>query len=132
MYLSLTFLWSARLNITHHFLDFQLTLEYSYLPSTPRSLYGRCDYHVYDTLLSSDWSCVYSENYVGSAFLNLTAIVSEAINQAIPFVKYRNFSFPHWFSSSLKYYIKKKISILEDIRIPNLQNITLVFHTTEN
>jgi hypothetical protein len=51
---------------------------------------------------------VYNENYVDSAVLNLTAIVSEAINQATPFVKYRNSSFPHWFFSTLKYYIKKK------------------------
>jgi hypothetical protein len=104
-----------------------------YLPSTPRRLYGRGDYLLlYNTLLNSDWSCVYSENSDDSAVLNLTAIVSEAINQATLFVKHRNFSFPHWFSSTLYTTLIKIISILEDIGNPNLQNATLVFHTTEN
>jgi hypothetical protein len=94
-------------------LDFQLMLDYSYLLSTSRRLYGRGDYLLlYNTLLNSNWSCVYNENSVDSAVLNLTATVSEAINQAIPFVKYRNSSFPHWFSSTLR----RKTSILEDIR----------------
>jgi hypothetical protein len=33
--------------------------------------------------------------------------MSEAINETIPFVKPKNSSFPHWFSKSLIYYIKK-------------------------
>jgi hypothetical protein len=94
-------------------LDFQLMLDYSYLLSTSRRLYGRGDYLLlYNTLLSSNWSCVYNENSVDFAVLNLTATVSEAINQAIPFVKYRNSSFPYWFSSTLR----RKTNILEDIR----------------
>jgi hypothetical protein len=114
-------------------LDFQLMLDYSYSPSTPRCLYGRGDYLLlYNTLINSAWLCVHSETSVDSAVLSHTAVVSEAINQTIHFVKYRNSSFPHWFSSTLKYYIKKKISILEDVRNPNLQKTTLVFHTTEN
>jgi hypothetical protein len=88
---------------------FQLMLDYSYLLSTPRRLYGRGDYLLlYNTLLNYDCSCVYNENSVDSAFLNLTVIVSEATNQEIPFGKYKNSSFPHWFFSTLKYYIKTK------------------------
>jgi hypothetical protein len=76
-----------------HLLDFQLMLNYSYLLSTRRRLYGKGDYILrYNTLLNSDWSCVYNKNSVHSTFRNLTATVSEAINQAILFVKYGNFS----------------------------------------
>jgi hypothetical protein len=85
-------------------IDFQLMLDYSYLLSTPRRLYGRGDYLLlYNTLLNSDCSCVYNENSVDSSFLNLTSSVSEAIKEAILFVTYRNSSFTHWFSSTLKY-----------------------------
>jgi hypothetical protein len=39
---------------------------------------------------------------------NLTAIECEAINLVIPYIRSKNSTFPHWFSNSLKYYIKKK------------------------
>jgi hypothetical protein len=39
---------------------------------------------------------------------NLTATVREAVNVAIPCIKSKNSTIPHWFSNSLKYYIKKK------------------------
>lgn len=47
-------------------------------------------------------------NYVWGGYLLLCylychCIVSEALNWAIPFVKYRNSPFQHWFSDSLKY-----------------------------
>jgi hypothetical protein len=74
-------------------LDFQLMLAYSYLLSMPH-LYGQGDYLLlYNTLLDSDWSCVHNENSLNSAILNLTAIVFEAINHAIVFVKCRNSAF---------------------------------------
>jgi hypothetical protein len=44
----------------------------------------------------------------GSVVYNFTASVSEAINEAIPSVKPKSFTFPHWFPKSLIYYIKKK------------------------
>jgi hypothetical protein len=55
-----------------------------------------------------DWSCVLNENSVDSAVNNLTAIIREAINLAISHRKSKNSTFHHWFSNSLKYYIKKK------------------------
>jgi hypothetical protein len=62
-------------------------LDYSYLPSTPRRLYGWGDYLLlYNTPLNPDWSCVYNQNSVDFAILNFTSIVSEATNQAILFV----------------------------------------------
>jgi hypothetical protein len=39
---------------------------------------------------------------------NVTAIVREAVNVAVPYIKSKNSTFPHWFSNSFKYYIKKK------------------------
>jgi hypothetical protein len=38
----------------------------------------------------------------------LTAIVREAVNFAISYIKSKNSTFPLWSSNSLKYYIKKK------------------------
>jgi hypothetical protein len=90
-------------------LDFQLMLDYSHLLSTPCRLYGRGDYLLlYNTLLNFDRLCLFSENAVDSTVLNLTVIVSDAINKAMPFAKYRNSSFPYWFSSTMKYYIKNR------------------------
>jgi hypothetical protein len=114
-------------------LDFHLMLDYSYLLSTPRRLYGRGDYLLlYNTLFRSDWPCVYNEKSVNSAVLNLTAIVAEAINQANPFVKYRKSSLPHWFYSNLKHYIKNKNQYFTRYKKSNLQNTTLVSHSIEN
>jgi len=68
-------------------------LDCSYLLFTLRRQYGRSDcLLLYNTLLSSDWSCLCNENSFYSAFRNIIATVSEATNQAIPFVKYRNSS----------------------------------------
>jgi hypothetical protein len=77
-------------------------LDYSYFLSTPRHLYCLGDCLVlYNIPTGHEYS-------VDCAVLNLVAMVTEAINQAILFVKYRKSSFPHWFSSALKYYINKK------------------------
>jgi hypothetical protein len=75
----------------------------------PRHNYGQGDYFLlYNTLSNCDWSCVLNENSVDSAVYNLTAGVSETINEAITSVKPKSSTFPHWFSISLIYYIKKK------------------------
>jgi hypothetical protein len=39
---------------------------------------------------------------------NPTDTVREAINLAIPHIRYKNYTFPRWFYNSLKCYIKKK------------------------
>jgi hypothetical protein len=91
----------------------------------PRRNYGKGDYLLlYDTLQNSDWSSVLNDNSVDSAVNNLTATVSEAIDLAIPFAKPNNSTYPHWFSKLLKYYIKKEISFLRDLRNQNLIIIT--------
>jgi hypothetical protein len=47
---------------------------------------------------------------------NLTALVREALNLAIPYIKLKNSTFPHWFSNSLKYILRREIIISEDTR----------------
>jgi hypothetical protein len=75
---------------------------------TPQRSYKRGDYLLlYTTSSTYDWSCVLNENSVDSAVHNLTARVSEAINEAIPSLITNSSTFPRWFSSSLKH-IKKK------------------------
>jgi hypothetical protein len=61
---------------------------------------------LYNVLRYSDWSCVLNENPVDSAVNNPTAIVREAMNFAIPYIKSKNSVFPHWFSNL--HNIKKK------------------------
>jgi hypothetical protein len=46
---------------------------------------------------------------------NLTAVVREAINLAIPYIKSKNSTFLHWLSNSLKHRVKKKINTSEEI-----------------
>jgi hypothetical protein len=60
---------------------------------------------LYLLLSQVNWSCVLNDNSVDSA---VTDIVREAINLAVPYKKRKNTTFPHWFSKSLMYYIKKK------------------------
>jgi hypothetical protein len=79
------------------------------LPAYFRHSYGQGDYLLlYNTLYNCDCSHVLNENSVDSAVYNFTASVYEAINDVIPSVKPRSSSFPHWFSKSLVYCIKKK------------------------
>jgi hypothetical protein len=90
-------------------LDFKLTFHCQPTFLTLRHNYGQGDYLLlYNTLYNYDWSCVLNEDSVDSALCNFTASVSEAINEAIPFIKPKSSPFPHWFSKSLIYYIKKK------------------------
>jgi hypothetical protein len=63
---------------------------------------------LYNVLRHSDWYFVSNVNCDDSAVYNRTAILREAINLAIPYVRSKNPTFPHWFSNSLKCYIKKK------------------------
>jgi hypothetical protein len=48
---------------------------------------------------------------------NLTAIVREAINLAIPSVKSKNSTFPHWFYNSLKYDESSTLQRIQEIQI---------------
>jgi hypothetical protein len=90
-------------------LFFKLTLNCHSTSLTLRRSYAQGDYlSLYNVLRHTDWSCVLNEESVDSAVSSLTAIVREAINVAIPYVRSKNSTYPHWFSNSLKYYIKKK------------------------
>jgi hypothetical protein len=90
-------------------LNLKLTVDLQMAIMTPQRSYKHGDYLLlYTTLSNCDWSCVLNENSVDSAVHNLTGRVSEAINEAIPYLILNSSTFPHWFSSSLKYYIKKK------------------------
>jgi hypothetical protein len=92
-----------------HNLDFKLTFDCHPTFLTLQCNYSQGDYLLlYNTLYNCDRSRVLNENSVDSAVYNFTASVSEAINDTIPSVKPGSYSFPHWFSKSLIYYIKKK------------------------
>jgi hypothetical protein len=60
-----------------------------------------------NVLRHSDWTRVLNENSVDFGVNNLTAILREPVNLAIPYVRFKNLAFPYWFSN-LKFYIKKK------------------------
>jgi hypothetical protein len=84
-------------------LDFKLTCDCQPTLLNPRHNHGQADYMLlYNTLSNCDWSCILNKDPVDSAVYNFTASVSEAINKAIPFVKPKNSTFPHWFPKSLK------------------------------
>jgi hypothetical protein len=69
---------------------------------------------LYTTLSTSDWSSVYDTTSVDSAVTCLNAAVQDAIEQVIPRgIINSNSKFPHWYSSSLKYYIRKNITITD-------------------
>jgi hypothetical protein len=93
-------------------LNLKLTVDFQPAVMTPQLSYKRGDYLLlYATFSNCDWSCVLNENSVHSAVHDLTARVTEAINEAIPSLIPNSSTFPRWFSSSLKYYIKKKKSL---------------------
>jgi hypothetical protein len=71
--------------VTTLLLGFSLTLGCHRISQTPYRGYAQSDYLLlYNVIRHSDWSCVLRENYIDSVVNNLTAIVSEAINLAIP------------------------------------------------
>jgi hypothetical protein len=87
------------------------------LPLVSPTQNGPFDYFKYDSgdyallyniLSSHDWSCVYDASSIDSAVFNLTEAVQDAMEQAIPRIHISKSKFPHWFSGSLKFYIKKK------------------------
>jgi hypothetical protein len=63
---------------------------------------------LYNILSNYDWSCVYGASSVDSAVASLSAAVQDAMDQAVPRGYVAKSKFPHWFSSSLKYCIRKK------------------------
>jgi hypothetical protein len=90
-------------------LDFKLSFDCCRISLSPHRSYAQGDYQLlYNVLHYSDWSCVLNVNSVDSAVYNLTATVRKAISRAISYVRSKNPAFPHWFSNSLKLYIKKK------------------------
>jgi hypothetical protein len=97
-------------------LNFKLTIDFQPVIMTPQRSYKHGDYLLlYTTLSNCDWSCVLNEHSVDSAVHSLTARVSEAINEAIPSLMPNSSTFPDWFSSSLKYYIKKKNNLFKKL-----------------
>jgi hypothetical protein len=63
---------------------------------------------LYNILSTFNWSCLYGNTSVDSAVACLSVAVQDAMEHAIPRgVTNANLKFPHWFSSTLKYYIGK-------------------------
>jgi hypothetical protein len=63
---------------------------------------------LYHTLSTADWPCVYGTSSVDSAVACLIAVVQDALEHAIPRgVINSHLKFPHWYSTSLRFYIKK-------------------------
>jgi hypothetical protein len=64
---------------------------------------------LYYTLLNYDWSHVYCTTSVDSAVARLNAVVEDAMEHAILLgIMNTHSKFPRWYSSSLRYYIKRK------------------------
>jgi hypothetical protein len=63
---------------------------------------------LYNILSNYAWSCVYGASSVNSAVTSLSVAVQDAMDQAVPCGYVAKSKFPQWFSSSLKYYIRKK------------------------
>lgn len=63
---------------------------------------------LYNTLLSHDWSSLYSESSVDAAVDRLNDVIIKAINLAVPIGRVSKHKYPAWFSSRLKTYINKK------------------------
>jgi hypothetical protein len=106
-------------------LNLKLTVDCQPAIMTPQRTYKHGDYLLlYTTLSNCDWSCVLNENSIDSAVHSLTARMSEAMNEAIPSLIPNSSTFPHWFSTSLKYYIKKKNHFF--LNIKNRFPITII------
>jgi hypothetical protein len=63
---------------------------------------------LYNILSIYDWPLMYNITSVDDAVTSLSAVVLNAMNQAIPRGFIRKSKFPHWFLSALRYYIWKK------------------------
>jgi hypothetical protein len=78
--------------------------EYSYRK------YASGDYTLLYTILTNyDWSCVYDTSSADAAAASLSAVVQDAMEQAIPRGFVTKSKFPHWFSGFLGHYIRKKL-----------------------
>jgi hypothetical protein len=110
-------------------LDLELIFYVRHIPLSPQRNFAQGDYLLlYNVLSQVNWSCILNDNSVDSAVNNLTDIVREAINLAVPYKRRKNTAYPHWFSKSLKYYIKKKkINTLEGTRNQNPLRIIVSF-----
>jgi hypothetical protein len=75
---------------------FNFTLDCDCISLTPHHSYAQDDYLLLCNVLHhSDWSYVLNQTSVDSAVNNLTAMVREAINLAIPYIKSKNSTFLH-------------------------------------
>ena len=71
--------------------------------------YSLGDYdRLYNILYLKDWSCVLNQTNVDIAVEELYEAVTVAISQSIPYSLKNKQKFPSWFSSDLKFYIRKK------------------------
>jgi hypothetical protein len=71
--------------------------------------YASGDYSLlFSFLFNYDWSCVYSNNTVEAAVDSFTNVIPQAMDLALPQGLSKNSRFPHWFSRTLIYYIRKK------------------------
>jgi hypothetical protein len=68
------------------------------------------DYTLHYNILSTyQWSCVYGTTSVNAAVASLNAVVQDAMEQEIPHgIINSQAKFPHQYSSSLRFYIRKK------------------------
>jgi hypothetical protein len=68
----------------------------------------RDSFYLYNILSTYAWSCVHGTTSVEAAVASLSAAVQDAMEQAIPIGIIKSKSkFPHWYSSSLRYYIRE-------------------------
>jgi hypothetical protein len=71
---------------------------------------------------------VYGTIFVDSAIACLNAVVQDAMEHAVPRgIINSNSKFPHWYSSSLRYYIRKK-NIFTDLKKTNPVFTKIFFH----
>jgi hypothetical protein len=68
------------------------------------------DYTLHYNILSTyQWSCVYGTTSFNAAVASLNTVVQDAMKEAIPHdIINSHAKFPHWYSSSLRFYIRKK------------------------
>jgi hypothetical protein len=72
---------------------------------------------LYNILSTYDWSCVYDISSVDAAVASLNAVVQDATEQGIPRgITNSKPKFPHWYSGSLRYYIKKSMTSTDAIK----------------
>jgi hypothetical protein len=100
--------WQISSPSDYQYLSALCHLHSNYLHSYRKFSSG--DYALlYNTLSTYVWSCVLPYTSVDSAVACLNAAVQYAMEHAIPrSIINSNSKFPHWYSSSLRYCIRKK------------------------